>query len=420
MRARALISLCLAGVGAWGSSARADDAVRRILLDRELNTREVMLVGIDDDWVTWHDGAGRERRAPTSDLVAIIAPGGGLLPSPVRDQIARSVNFPVIETTDGQRLTARLRPDEDSSPDHVELMLVGGSTLRVRVEQIDRVSMPRVDLPPPVPAAGEALDDVVVLANGDTLHGFVAQLGPIITIEIGGEPRQLPLDQIARIDLANPPEPKSGARAQLDDGSVLACESISTKGGVVTLRLSLGASEGADPDSEASAATELRLPISRIAGVLFDQGSGGAGVRTLSASAPTSFAPTGTRRWTPTPEIDDTDAGVLGDGRIILPGPMRARWPLPDGASRLAGVLTLGDRPGPWADCEVVLRMINADGSATELSRSHLNAADPEAPFNLDLGWGGKNRSIEFAVEEGAYGPVQDRVILERVLMLVE
>ncbi len=417
MRQLILATLCVAA--GLAPAARADDGVPRILLDRELNTRRVMLTGIDDDWVTWLDAADRQRRAPTADLVAILAPGGEIMPEPMRNQIARSLNFPIIETTDGQRLTARVRPDSERSSEHVELVLVGGSTLRVRVEQINRLSMPRADAPA-ADAPDDALDDVVVLANGDTLRGFVAHLGPEITIEVEGAVRRVSLDQVARIDLANPPAPAMGARARLDDGSVLACESISTEGGVVTLRLSLGAGERDASGSESSAATELRLPISRIAGVVFDRGEGGAAVRALSDASPTTFRPTGSRRWAPAPKFDTNAAGVLGDARIVLPGPMSVRWSIPDDASRIAGVLSLGERPGAWADCDVVIRVIDEDGVASELARHRLRAAEPEAGFNLDLAWGGTGRAIEFVVEEGAYGPVQDRVVLDRVLLLVE
>ncbi len=417
MRASVLAGLC---VGAsLAASLRADDAVPRVLLDRELNSREVMLTGIDDGWVTWLDAARRPRRAPTTDLVAIIAPDEGVMPERVRDQIARSLNFPVIETTDGQRLTARVRPDSERSPEHVELVLVGGSSLRVRVEQIDSLSMPRAQTDAP-PEPDDALDDVVVLDNGDTLRGFVSGLGSSVTIEVEGEERTVSLEQIARIDLANPPAPTPGTRALLDDGSVLACESISTEGGIVTLALSLGAGESGVPDSESAAPTQLRLPLSRIAGVRFDHGGEGAGVRALSAEAPASFAPSGSRRHSAAPETIAGGVGVLGDARIALPGPMRVRWAIPDEASRVAGVLTLGDRPGPWADCDVIVRLVDADGAATELARHRLRAAEPEAPFNIDLGWGGDGRSIEFVVEEGAFGPVQDRVYLDRVLLLVE
>ena len=61
---------------------------------------------------------------------------------------------------------------------------------------------------------------------------------------------------------------------------------------------------------------------------------------------------------------------------------------------------------------------IDRTGTAHELLVARLNGASPEADVNIDLAHcaGG---SLRITIDEGAYGPIQDRVILRRFMLLL-
>lgn len=416
--------IALAGLlAAGGVAIGADDGVPRVLLDRELNTTEVRLTSIDQGQVYWLDGAGRERSRSVEELLAIIDPDGGLLPDSVRQQVIESLNFPLVQTTDGQRLLAKLRDDPEGSPELVELMLFGGQTMRVSVERIASVTSAKSVFDERGDASPDAdlIDDVVELANGDRVSGFVESLGPRVSVEVEGVSRSVPLSDIRSIRLANPSRTSAGTRVWVSDGSVIGAGPLRRSGeGMVAFDLSLaGEHSGAPEGSESDLPTAMSLPLSRVAGIVFD--ASGAGVRPLAAMAPASYAPTGERRWTPPPSAGDPAHAVLGASTIELPGPMRVSWALPEGASRLAGIATLGDTPGAWADCAVSIT-IDTDGQRTELARARLRPGHADLAFNVVLppALAGEPRALEVRVDAGAYGPIQDRVLLERVLLLVE
>ncbi|MFI4898465.1 MAG: hypothetical protein ACIARR_11640 [Phycisphaerales bacterium JB059] len=393
-----------------------DDGVRRLLLDRQLNATEVRVTAIDGGEVRWVDSAGRPRARSIRELLAVIDPEGGLLPDGVRRQVIESLGAPLVETTDGQRLLARL--GETDTDEQIELTLVGGQRVRVSVEDIASVTSPRAVFGAThAPARERPIDDVVELANGDVVTGFVASLGARVAIEVDGRVQEIPLADVARVRLANPERTAEGTRVWLDDGSILGAGPIASAGdAMITFDLTLGRplSTGSEGDPE----TAVRVPLSRVAGVVFDAGS--SGVRPLASMRPEAYAPTGDRRWTPAPITGDSAQAVLGAATIELPGPMRVRWALPEGARRLAGVATLGETPGPWADCSVSV-LLNAGGETIELARARLHPSQGDLAFNVELPdtLGGEDRSLEVRVDAGAYGPIQDRVLLERVLLLV-
>ncbi len=421
------LAVALAGLLAIAGSARAeDDALVRVLLDRDLNATEIRLTSIDSGQVRWVDSAGRERARAIEELLAIIDPEGGLLPLGVRKQVIESLGFPIIETTDGQRLLARLGDDPEGAGEFVELMLIGGQTMRVSIERISGLTSARSVFDESRPArlhsGGARVDDTVELTNGDRVSGFVEHLGRTVTIEVEGVSRKISLTNIASIELANPVRPGEGTRVWLDDGSIVGAGAISGAGQrLIAFDLTLARESQANPGASESDLhrVTMRLPLSRIAGIVFD--AGGAGVRPLARMAPESFAPTGERRWAPPPIAGDPAQAVLGASTIELPGPMRVRWTLPHGARRLAGVATLGETPGPWADCAVSI-LLDVGGRQFELARARLRPGEDEMVFNVELpeGLGGESRTLEVRVDAGAYGPIQDRVLLERVLLLVE
>ena len=420
-RALAVLAGLLASAGAAPGGAIADDGVPRLLLDRQLNTTRVRLTSIGGGRVSWIDGAGREHERSIDELLAIIDPEGGLMPEPVRRQVIESLNLPLVQTTDGQRLLARLRPDPEGDDERVELVLMDGQAMRVNIERIASVTSPKsvFDTHEPATADDAPVDDLVELANGDRVRGFVERLGEVVVIEVNGATRRVPMGDVRSIRLANPPRASRDARVWVDDGTVVDVRAMTTTArGVVSLDLALAGEPGAElAGSESDQPVAVRLPLTRLAGILFDAGS----VRPLASMSPEGYEPTGDRRWTPPPSAADASVAVLGAPTIELPGPMRVRWRLPDGATRLAGVSTLGDAPGVWADCVVTIWLEDGPRRA-ELARARLRPAHDELVFNVELPPALDNtpRTLEVHVDAGAYGPIQDRVLLERVLLLVD
>ncbi len=410
-------------IASVGVALGADDGVPRVLLDRELNATQVNLTSIGEGQVRWLDAAGRERSRAIDELLAVIDPDGGLLPPGVRRQVIESLGFPVVETTDGQRLLARLRDDPAGSDEFVELLLVGGQSVRVSIEHIAGLTGARsvFDTSRATNDDARRVDDVVELTNGDRVSGFVERLGASVWVEVDGVSREIPMSGVASIELANPTRPGQGTRVWLDDGSILGAGPISGAGDrLVAFDLTLAReSAGAPKGSESEMGAAVRLPLSRIAGIVFDAGN--SGVRPLAGMGPASFGPTGDRRWTPPPVTGDKSKAVLGASTIELPGPMQVRWTLPEGASRLAGIATLGDAPGAWADCAVSI-LLSEGGQQTELARARLRPGHADLAFNVELppALSSEERTLVVRVDAGAYGPIQDRVLLERVLLLVE
>ena len=82
----------------------------------------------------------------------------------------------------------------------------------------------------------------------------------------------------------------------------------------------------------------------------------------------------------------------------------------------MSGWLMLPDSCRVWGDCDVVLSLVNHDGTTRELSKQHLDPAVPEAPFTLDLPADAR-ATLRLTLGEGRFGPIQDQVILRRVLI---
>ncbi len=65
----------------------------------------------------------------------------------------------------------------------------------------------------------------------------------------------------------------------------------------------------------------------------------------------------------------------------------------------------------PWGDCELVIR-----GGDSELWRVRRNAERPTASIGVTV----RGSSMTVELTEGANGPIQDRVVLRRAMLLVE
>ncbi len=429
MRAAPFISLATWCVLTAPIAAQEPRSVPRVLLDRQMRERAVMLTALDARTISYTDAAGLVRSEPVSEYLALIPPteapakpASTAGPRTGEGEAVTARAWSVIDLTDGERFFGDVGP---GAPGRDALRWVHPvlGPMEFKIDQVRRV---RLDMPPagswtkPVPLApADSREDVVVFANGDRASGFVEG--------ISGEPRELslaPKDKGAArsIDLgvvrevvfANPGQllPARATLVWLRDGSVIACRAIgTTRLGEVTLQPAMQDTEAAASENAPETKTQGLLRLDDLLGVAFEP----ALLAPLSGLPPVSQAPVGDRRWTKPIAIANADRAVLGAGDIERPGPLNVEWDLPPGASRLGATAELPRQMWTWGDCQVV---VSAVGSPqTELFRARLNADQPQARIAVALN-GAKRLSIR--VEAGQFGPIQDRVILRRPVLLVE
>lgn len=149
------------------------------------------------------------------------------------------------------------------------------------------------------------------------------------------------------------------------------------------------------------------------AGVALDVSTGGTALA-FATPSPVNGQPADA---SVSPPLDAAD--------IELPGPMLAEWAVPAGASRLAGWAELPRECWTWGHCVIVLSLIPSDTAAApiELFRHTLAVDSPIGEFNVELPRAASASApltLRATLEAGERGPIQDRVLLRRVLFLCE
>jgi len=256
---------------------------------------------------------------------------------------------------------------------------------------------------------------VVLLSNGDRLRGFVGtvrgeprdlELGPI---DNKGSPRKIELSVVREVQFANPSQspPSRSTMIWLSDGSVIACRAVhTTRLGELSLVPALQETEGSEAGKTGGV-----LRLDDLIGAAFDPGT----ILPLSSLSPVEQKPVGERRWSRPVAVAEADRAVLGAGDIELPGPIIVTWDLPAGATRLAADAELPRQMWAWGDCRIVVSLISAGGE-TELFSARLNAEQPLARLAVAIPGPGR---LAIRVEPGAFGPVQNRVVLHRPILMV-
>ena len=87
-------------------------------------------------------------------------------------------------------------------------------------------------------------DDLALLANGDSIHGSIADLTTTkVTLQTDAGPTDIPLESITSIAFATATSvgrDKVGVRVRLDDGSSLLGASVTTDGAMIQFNLGVG------------------------------------------------------------------------------------------------------------------------------------------------------------------------------------
>lgn len=419
--------LCVGSVwiGALGALASPDGrgaaeppGLAAVLIDRSLEERPVRVMEIGERGLTYVDAEGLVRTEPVEEYVALLAAGGAG---------EAGAEASVLELVDGQRLIgapvkAAGGAGGAGGADSVGWVHPVFGALEVPIDRVLRIGLAEVEGGGGGAGPGAALDDVVVLANGDRLEGFVEGIGASVRLETGGQTLEVPLERAAEIRLANPPEGAEGTVVWLADGTVVRVRDLRTSPeGELRFGLVLDGGEESEPGPGTLAPVDApegspsgwtgRVRLGDVRAVAFDAGA----LVPVAGLAAMGQRPLGERRWTRPVEVGEP--GVLGVAEVTLPGPMSVVWELPPGALRLALEAKLPETMWMWGDCELVIAAEGARGEA-EVFSARLNAEHPAASVNAELPEG--TRRVRVSVKPGAYGPVQDRVVLRRAVVLVE
>ena len=317
---------------------------------------------------------------------------------PQRVALGPAASRVFVELTDGQRLIVDIDRSED--PEAIVGRVIGLGRGRIPLERVARIARPGAAWHAESPRA-----DVVRLANGDVLTGFVDSIGESVSVETdAGGTAVVPLAGVAEIRLANPPEPAPGLLVTDDQGVALIARTLTVD---ADARLTLTTDPGVlGVDSRGEDTIAYERVNARLIGL---RTVGDAAVLALGAIAPDAVRPTGGRRWTPAPERRSDDDPMTALPDVRMPAPASATYPLPAGTrfDRFACAVSPA-RPGPWTDCTARAFALSADGTRTLIGEQRITAATADAPIAGPVPPG--TRAIILEVDPGASGAVQDAV----------
>ena len=392
-----------------------------VILDRTLHEHRVELSLLERDSLLAIDQAGQTQRFGT-DSILLLTHEQQIQDAPPRDppwmtrqltmfgeDTPKPQNEPVfassLELADGQHWVGLL---SEASGQSLSWQLFDSINLSVSLDAIRAILLRPFE--PGARQSWPGLDDRIVLANNDTIDGFVASIADPIPIESDTRTESIPLARVAGVLLANPAKNAKGMRIWTDDGSVVVIDSVEiTSSG----RVKLTFAKDADPEQQTRSsestptAQAVNLRQENVQSVLFDA----AALTGLAQLSPTAIAYPPLRAWQSPPRADRTEPMGLGD--IDLVGPVRVTWTLPRRASRFAADASLPPANWAWGDCELVVRT----ESGHELFRSRLNAASPSVRLNVPLDGA---RALTIEVEAGQSGAIQDGVVLHQPTLLWE
>lgn len=348
---------------------------------------------------------------------------------------------PWVELVDGQRFVGRLAPPPADAAANEQIIRWSHprlGTLTIELDAVHRIVRPGLSADANLSTLPDSVRaDTVWLGNGDRFEGFVEGLSTAdpaspqattsLLITPAGTPGSTPataiaFDQIAAVVFANPAKPPEPgvARLWLGDGSVLSAQQveIDATSGRVTVASATLPGDPADQRAGAAASgkrTSASLELNQLRAVSFDM----ARLHPLSAQPIADSGPVDGRRIAPpaaiSPVIDGRPAPLNAED-LILPGPMFVEWVLPAAATRLAGWATLDPAGAAWGDCDVRISVRSPESQSRELARGRVNAESPVLPINVALPSSAGVLRLE--VLPGAAGPIQDRIILKRMLIL--
>lgn len=375
-------------------AAEGDEATTSagmILIDGELRTHRVTDVILDARGLrfrdeTIHDAPSETRLRRVETCIALAQRIFAKAP-PQRG---------LLLISDGQRLPGTLDLDAPTGTGNVAWKHPWLDSVSVPLERVSAVLLrPAATRPQP------ARSDVVELINGDRLEGFVTSIADpiVIEIEIAGAQQEvrIPLERAAAVALVTPRQTPEGRRVWLTDGTVLDLEHLAIgEDGYVRMQTAWVEARPEPP----------QVRLDSVTAVLFDPRR----MIPLTNLSPSAIEGPPTRYVVPAPRALDPDV-PLGLGRLEYRGPLLVRYILPRGAARFAAEASLADSARDWGDLVLVIR-----DDDEEIYRRHLSGENPADSINVAI----KGSELTIELLPGAYGPVQDRLVLERAMLLIE
>lgn len=372
-------------------------------------------VRLSESEVMYRDARGQRRTLPREQLAAIVRidsaatflEQGRASPLPAVPEAEEagpaagaSTGGPVMTgllgLTDGQVFRGRL--SAESSSVSAESVLWDTPHFGTLILPLDRLLFLRLEEGVTEPGASAA--DVLSLSNGDRLEGVVTRLGPVIRVEpLSGSAVELSAGQVSSIRFANPASETNRARAWLGDGTATDLDALVSASNGDRLVVRIPSGQVAEvPLGELLGA---RLVADRLLPLAALEGRG---------EAPAE------RSWTPPLRVGDPGGMPLGLAELELPGPMRVTWRLPRGASRLSLTAELPLDARLWGDATLTFAV-----DQTTLATVRLRGSEPTHALTLELpGPERKDRVLTATLEEGLYGPIQDRAIFRRAMLLLD
>ncbi|MEM6259180.1 MAG: hypothetical protein AAGI37_12925 [Planctomycetota bacterium] len=273
---------------------------------------------------------------------------------------------------------------------------------------------------PGVPAPTTEEDDVLLLATGEKLVGFLEWIGAEALEFIVGDaddPIQIPLERVHAVSIANKPKMAEASRGMVRvttvDGSVILLRSAELERGVdgdalVGLWAMPIAGKPTDNQDDAPrAASRLTLPIKQAA--VIEPVSGKRRLVSLADQDGQVVAGGEVFGVAMTPRVET-------DGALRLHAPVTLGYALPERASRLVFSVamdvddTISESRRAMAGCELIVY----DGDRV-LAKHALTPDGPAKRINVPL----RSEELRIELAPGVNGPVLDRVLITRAEVLV-
>jgi hypothetical protein len=395
--------------------------------------------------VTYLDPTGAQKTAALKDLVA-LAPAGWVptaeSTAAVDDARTSDLTMQRLDLTDSQRLVG-------SFPDTPGISTGAGDapvlfrherlgTLAFPLDRVLRYSSSARVTPDLGGRALSASADTVLLSNTDRLEGLVTRLGPSVWIETksgaggagGGaaDPKapkppaaatQIDAEQVLLVQLVNPMRPLRAIRVDLTDGTVIGVDAISAETRLGTMAIhpidAPARAHSASGAAEPPAATTLE--IGSLAAVVPNPGRI-TSLSSLPIAGQTMTGAAGGRTGQASARVLSSSLAPLSAADILLPGPMSVEWAIPAGAASIIGYAQMDDQSFAWGDCTAVVTIVPKAGQERELARGRINAETPMLTIAAELGAVSPGDRLRVKTEAGDRGPIQDRVVLRRMVFL--
>jgi hypothetical protein len=400
----------VAVIGFLSVGARAGDEGDWIVWDGKLEVVRGALTGIDGRGVRLVDAHGLD--ATIGDPVAILRR---------EDREAKAIGlgdpYRVRATTWGAIVTLT-----DGQVWEAEILDGDSDDLSLRVRWIGRVDVPLDVVRSVVMVGGEADAwdlrvfgemeeswgglDSVVLENGDVVKGTVLSIGDAVEIEGDSGMVRVDLNSVRRVGLVNPESALPPVRVWFSSGSVLGAREFGGGGDSAWVLEAVRATVD-DGVFKGLGRVIISDGGAVLVGVEFSPGR----LVALSSLEIGGYEPEGGRRWTAGPTAFP-GGSRLGLDDVVFPGPMTTEFILPRGAVRVSGAFRPGDRAGAWLDCRV---SIEQGGEVLWGGRVRRGSGD--VAFSVDVDGG---QALTVRVLAGAYGPIEDRVVLGLGWVLVD